>query len=86
MLGLKATASGGVEVSMSVTALPEKGKANAALLKLLAKQLGVAAGRLRVAAGDTDRHKQVAFSGHPDEWRPVLDGWLANLETKEAKA
>lgn len=77
VLGLKPTATGGVELAVSVTAVPEKGKANTALLKLLAKRLGVAAGLLRLAAGETDRHKQVALAGAAAEWRQRLDSWLA---------
>ncbi len=77
VLGLKPTASGGMELAVSVTAVPEKGKANTALLKLLAKRLGVAAGLLRLAAGETNRHKQVALAGAAAEWRQRLDSWLA---------
>lgn len=75
--GIKPTADGGSEVSVKVTAVPEKGRANEALLRLLAKQLHVAPGRLSLAAGATDRHKQVAFDGPPEDWLPGLRAWLA---------
>lgn len=77
--GLKAAANGGVELAIGVTAIPEKGKANAALLRLLAKELGVAGQDLRLAAGETDRHKQVALEGDVKEWRARLDAWLARF-------
>ncbi|MFC0200930.1 DUF167 domain-containing protein [Paracoccus rhizosphaerae] len=42
-----------------VTAVPEDGRANRAVLKLLAGALGVAPSRLRVIRGDTARDKLV---------------------------
>ena len=67
----------GMELAVSVTAVPEKGKANAALLRLLAKKLGVGSSLLRLAAGETDRHKQVALAGDSEDWRRRLEAWLA---------
>ena len=49
---------GGV-LKVYVTAAPEDGKANKAVLALLAKHLGVAKGRLRIVAGETGRDKVV---------------------------
>ncbi|MFV0386733.1 DUF167 domain-containing protein [Paracoccus sp. (in: a-proteobacteria)] len=40
-----------------VTAVPEDGKANAAVIKLLAKSLGVAKSRLTLVRGATSRDK-----------------------------
>lgn len=39
------------------TAAPENGKANAAVLKLLAKHLGVAKSKLKLIRGETARSK-----------------------------
>ncbi|WP_374631718.1 DUF167 family protein [Ferrovibrio sp.] len=75
--GIKSTADGGCELAVKVTAVPEKGRANEALLRLLAKQLHVAPNRLSLVAGATDRHKQVAFTGAPEDWLPTLRAWLA---------
>jgi uncharacterized protein YggU (UPF0235/DUF167 family) len=44
---------------VSVTAVPEKGKANAALLKLLAKAWGIPKTALSIRAGSKDRQKTV---------------------------
>jgi uncharacterized protein (TIGR00251 family) len=81
--GLKPTADGGVEVVAKVTAVPEKGRANDALLRLLAKQLKLPAGRLSVVAGETDRHKQILISGEADALDGALRPWLAALVLKE---
>jgi len=46
-----------------VTAVPEKGKANAALIKLLAKSLGIAKGRISLTGGARDRRKKLLIAG-----------------------
>lgn len=54
--GGRRNAVGGVQegaLRVEVTTAPEKGKANQAVRKLLAKALGLAAGRLRLHSGDT---------------------------------
>ncbi|MEC3862408.1 DUF167 domain-containing protein [Mesobacterium sp. TK19101] len=45
------------QVRVYVTVVPEDGKANAAVQKLLAKQLGVAKSRLTLLRGATSRDK-----------------------------
>ncbi len=42
---------------ITVTAAPEKGKANRAVIKILAKALGVPKSRLRLLRGETGRDK-----------------------------
>ncbi|MGQ0721298.1 MAG: DUF167 domain-containing protein [Candidatus Eiseniibacteriota bacterium] len=46
-----------------LAAAPVDGKANRELLKFLAGELGVPAGRLRVSRGETSRRKTVAVRG-----------------------
>jgi uncharacterized protein len=48
---------------LRVTAAPERGRANAATLKLLAETLGVGAGDLRLVAGHGSRDKVVEVNG-----------------------
>ncbi|PIE11720.1 MAG: hypothetical protein CSA72_00940 [Rhodobacterales bacterium] len=48
----------GTPLRVYVTAPPDKGKANAAVTKLLAKALGVPKSRLTLIRGDTARDKQ----------------------------
>jgi uncharacterized protein (TIGR00251 family) len=47
----------------SVSAPPEKGKANSALLKLLAGAMGVNTGDLTIISGETTRMKRVLLRG-----------------------
>lgn len=44
---------------IAVTVPPEDGKANEAVIKLLAKHLGIAKSSLRIIRGETSRHKVV---------------------------
>ncbi len=65
--GLREDAGGGWVLAAKVTAVPEKGKANVALVKLLARALGVAAGRIEMVDGATSRNKEVLVRGDPVE-------------------
>ena len=47
----------GEAIRVTVTVVPEDGKANAAVIKLLAKALGVAKSRLVLVRGATSRDK-----------------------------
>jgi uncharacterized protein YggU (UPF0235/DUF167 family) len=48
----------GAQLRAYVTAVPENGKANAAVIKLLSKALGIPKSRLQLVRGDTSRDKQ----------------------------
>ncbi|MFN4276876.1 MAG: DUF167 family protein [Ferrovibrio sp.] len=80
--GVKPTADGGAELAARVTAVPEDGKANAALLKLLAKSLKLPGRDFEIVAGATDRHKQIHISGDPAALETALSGWLAASNTR----
>ena len=57
----------------ALTAPPVEGAANQALVKLLAKTLGVAKGKVSVASGERSRNKRVLVQGlSPDELRKRL--------------
>ena len=61
-----ATLADGTRVLLvRVRAVPEDGKANDALLRLIADKAGVATSRARLVAGAKSRLKQVAISGDP---------------------
>ena len=44
---------------VKVAAVPEKGKANLALIEFLAERLGVARSRVHIVAGETSPHKRI---------------------------
>ena len=70
--GVREDTEGGTVLAVKVTAVPEKGKANAALARLLAKALGVAGGRVEVVGGATSRNKDVLVRGDPVEIADLL--------------
>lgn len=53
------------------TAAPTDGKANKAVIRLLASFLGIAPSRIRVTRGQTQRNKVLYISG-PVEWPRVI--------------
>lgn len=52
--------AGRAEVQVRVTVAPEGGKANKAVCETIARALGIPKGAVRVARGETSRHKMVA--------------------------
>lgn len=80
--GLKPTADGGVELAAKVTAVPENGKANDALLRLLAKTLKLPVSSFTLVAGATDWHKQILIGGDGAAIATLLAPWCA-AKTKE---
>ena len=74
---------GGAELCVSVTAAPEKGRANDALLRLLAKSLKQPRRDLDLVAGETDRHKQVLVRGDAAALETELTAWFARLSEKK---
>ena len=68
-----------VYVQARVRAVPEDGKANAALLALLAKALGVAKSSLAISAGAASRLKTVHISGDTTALARRLATWLEEL-------
>jgi uncharacterized protein YggU (UPF0235/DUF167 family) len=71
--GLEATADGRSHVKARVRAVPEKGAANAALEKLVAKALGVPASNASVSAGGTARLKVLHIGGDPAALAEAID-------------
>ncbi len=63
-----------------VTAAPEGGRANAAVLKLLARTWRVPKSSLSIVQGAGDRRKVVEIAGDPDSLLPRLRDWLRRLE------
>ncbi len=59
-----------------VSAVPEDGKANAALEALLAKTVGVSRGNVSVIAGHTARNKQVAITGNHESLLKSLSAFI----------
>ena len=52
-----------VKIAVRVTAAPEGGKANDAMVALLAKRLGVPKGSIRIVRGRKSRDKRIRIDG-----------------------
>ncbi len=81
VIGLDKLSDGTVVLKVAVTAVPEKGKANKALLKLLAKSWGVGIQRLDLIRGAKDRIKTVLVTDDPASGLRKLTAWADGFET-----
>jgi uncharacterized protein len=79
--GLVAEADGGVALKVAVTEAPEDGKANAAVIALLAKAWGHPKSAFAVVAGAADRRKIIHLQGDPARLMQALEPWLQELRT-----
>lgn len=77
--GLVRLADGRVALKARVGEPPEGGKANAALIKLLAKAWHLPKGAISIVAGRSDRVKTLEVTGDPGELTARLAAWLAAL-------
>ena len=68
-------AAGLLEVQACVTAPPDNGKANKALCKLIASELGIAKSKVEVVQGQTSRHKRLGIAADAK----LVDAWLSGL-------
>ena len=62
-------------VLIKVTAPAEGGKANEAVIRLLADELNIPKSAIKIKRGETSRHKQVALDVNPE----VIQAWLKQL-------
>jgi hypothetical protein len=74
--GLAPEVDGGVVLKVAVTAAPEDGKANAAVVALLADAWAVPKSSLTVVAGVADRRKTIHLQGDPRRLMQALELWL----------
>lgn len=77
--GIERDGAGRARLAVRVGAPPEAGKANAALIKLLAKRWGVPQSDLEVVGGARARRKILQIHGSPD-------ALIARLEAIEGPA
>jgi uncharacterized protein len=78
---LVAEADGGVALKVAVTAAPEDGKANAAVIALLSKAWALPKSAFTVAVGAADRRKIIHLQGDPARLMQALEPWLEDLRT-----
>lgn len=54
-------------LKISLNSVPEKGKANQELIKLLSKRLGQSKSCFSIISGETDRYKKILFQTEPTQ-------------------
>lgn len=85
VLGLWHDPGSGTAVRVAVSKPAEGGKANAAVIRLLAREWGIAKSALSVAAGHTDRRKIVAVLGDPQRLLTQLTAWSARCAHEQRR-
>lgn len=80
IMGIETDTAGRAVLKVRVSEPPQGGKANAAVIKLLAKAWKLPKGALRIVAGETERRKTLLVEGDPAELVPRLEAWLAGLD------
>ena len=72
--GWRTGADGREELEIRVAEPPADGAANDAVVKLLAKALGISRSELSIISGSTSRHKRIAIPFELEEARRRLGG------------
>lgn len=78
--GIGEDAQGRRFLRVHVTEAPEKGKANEAVVKLIAKALHLPKSAIEVVSGESDRNKTVAIRGEPEALTARLEALLKGGE------
>jgi len=79
--GLFTDSHGARWLQAAVTAPPDKGRANAALVTLLAKALRMPASTIMLEAGDTNRLKRLRIA----DCTPAIEQRLTDIASEERK-
>jgi uncharacterized protein len=74
--GIATDADGGQALKIAVNAPPEDGKANEAVIKLLAKEWRLPKNTLTIATGATARRKTIVIAGDVRALETRITDWL----------
>lgn len=80
--GAETRDDGTVVLRVRVRAVPDRGKANAAVVALLAKALDVARGAVSLVSGETARQKTLRVAGDPAALAAILEAIVARTPSK----
>jgi uncharacterized protein (TIGR00251 family) len=72
--GVELRDDGSAVLRLRVKAVPDKGKANAAVIALLAKALGVPKSAITLVSGETGRHKTLTIRGDAGALVVAIEG------------
>ena len=68
----RTAADGAVSLAVRVTAAPDKGRANRAVIETLARAFGLPKSAFALVSGETDRHKTLLVAGNPSEIEALM--------------
>ncbi|THF50142.1 DUF167 domain-containing protein [Allorhizobium terrae] len=71
--GVELNGNGEAHLKVRVSDVPEKGKANKALIAFLAKRIGIAKSTITLVSGDTARQKILRIDGDPEDLKVRLE-------------
>ncbi|MBW9087174.1 DUF167 domain-containing protein [Rhizobium wenxiniae] len=74
--GMETDAEGDAFLKARVSAVPEDGKANKALIALLSKKLRVPKSSVSFVSGETARKKILRIDGDPEDLKAKLEGLM----------
>ena len=77
VLGIETNEGQFAYLKVKVRAVPEKGKANLALIRLLAKSLGLPKSSIEVISGHTSRRKTLLILGNPKDLAEKLENFAS---------
>lgn len=73
--GLHQAADGAMSLAVKVTAAPDKGRANSAVIAVLAGASGLPRSAFEIVSGQTERCKTVLVTGNP----AAIEAWIAGI-------
>ena len=74
--GLFQTPEGVAFLKISITSVPEKGKANQELISWISKQLKIAKSNLSIISGELDRYKKILITADRESVLPKITSWI----------
>ncbi len=72
--GLHVASDGSISLAVMVTAVPDKGRANAAVIATLAKACRMPKSAFALVAGETERNKTILVTGNPAGLEALIAG------------
>ena len=79
--GLHLAADGTMSLAVKVTAPPDKGKANKAVIAVIADVAGLPISALSIASGETGRHKSLLVTGNTSKLEALIASFISILHT-----
>jgi hypothetical protein len=83
VLGVEETPEGKSHLKVRVTANPDKGKANRAIVVFLAKYFGFAKSNIQVVSGSASKFKAIGFVGTKEKLEGLVKKLQAHVDEAE---